>query len=357
MTSKAIIPGADNIPIALDPASSADGAAIEDRIRRVVRSVRFQVSEDQSAFSILGPDMSYHDADPLLAHGLEFIRPGMSIGEIAGYREMRGVLALCLEDCWSGYFIAPIMAGLRSDEDLILIHLDDHTDMMPTLLEQIDGTLIDPTYGCIFDPACADSWSRSIGSGCVSIGNFITPLFHGGPRVHVRHLNNAGTETSPQFDVRRSYARYDIIPDKLFATIDWAASDGHAPIDGSYQVGPDATGILAELPGGRVVVHIDFDYFINDFNGNIVGDLPLSPERARATATPKLDAFFAALKDSGVTVDRWILATSPGFCSGRHWRWLFEAITNRIGDSSGVAMADMATVSGTQDGPAERTAT
>jgi hypothetical protein len=300
--------------------------AIEQQIRRIVRAVRFELLERDGAVRILGPDMSYHSADPHLFEGSQTLRPGMTSDDVFHFRSRRANFDLCLEDSWSGYFIAE---HASVDQDLVLIHLDHHTDMMPTLLERSGQGLVNPVTGEGFDPAASADWQSTIQSGCVSIGNFVTPLYYLGGSTHVRHLNNFATSTHRLYNVTRESCRYELIPDRMFAgirkkTADWGNSAG------TYLGGIDAVKVLRELPAGRVVVHIDLDYFINDFNGNPWDSGLPAKAILRSQALRKMDCFFTALQGTGATVEQWIVATSPGFCSAEHWDWLLTEIGRRV---------------------------
>ena len=87
---------------------------------------------------------------------------------------------------------------------------------------------------------------------------------------------------------------------------------------------------MGDMPRGRVFVHVDLDYFINDFNGNI-GQIPvLSDAQLRQRAQQLLDDFVAGLREKNIQVERWIIATSPGFCAAKHWAWLLEKLREVI---------------------------
>ncbi len=316
-------------PIALNPVCLREltREEIDFRIRRIVRSVRYERDADGHSFQILGPDMSYHEVDRGLAAGLKVLGPGVALDDVFLFQETRRNFDLCLEDSWSGLFIAQQTSGWR-DEDLVLIHLDDHSDMMPTLLHVDEDRVIDTSSGQAFDPEAPDSWRSSILSGCVSIGNFVSPLFYAKRKLHVRHLNNIANSAHGLCGDERHTRRYDLIPDLGFAMVRKTPRVG-ALAAGTYRGGPDARTLLGDLPEGRVIVHIDLDYFIDDFNGN-PGASELPADVARRAAVPKLDAFFAALRATGRPIERWIVATSPGFCAASHWPWLFDELDWRI---------------------------
>jgi hypothetical protein len=302
---------------------------VERRIRRVVRSVRFDYLEEAGAFRILGPDTSYHAADPHLVPTLAEEWDGLAPGGIVSYRTEARRVDLCFEDSWSGWFIARCLQTSGQCEDLILIHLDDHTDMMPTLLRRSGEGLADVATDRPFRAAFPSDWEASIRTGAVGIGSFITPIYYSGHKVHVRHLNHFANSTYRLFNVTPLSNTYALIPRIEFAGIR-KRNDGWEHSAGTYLGGADAAGVLRAIPDGRVVVHIDLDYFINDFNGNPGTPCTLPDRRKNERARHLMDRFFEVVKPTAARVERWIVATSPGFCSALHWRWLLEEIEDRI---------------------------
>lgn len=301
----------------------------ERQIRRIVRSTRTELSEREGAFRILGPDTSHHRADPRLEELLEGFEPGLSIARIGSYRATRRRFDLCLEDSWTGFFVAGALRRLDPQDDLVLVHLDDHTDMMSTLLVVDGDTLIDPARATTFCPASAADWEGSIRSGCIGIGSFITALLFLDQRVHVRHLNNRQAGAREQYDVVPEPCEYPLIPGKRFAAVGKARQDS-GPALGTYVGGPDARLVLQSAPPGHVIVHIDLDYFINDYNGNAGAQPGISVAEQRSGAQRKIESFFAALGSTVSRVEAWIVATSPGFCSIIHWDWLLASLDEKI---------------------------
>jgi hypothetical protein len=88
--------------------------------------------------------------------------------------------------------------------------------------------------------------------------------------------------------------------------------------------------VLDGTPRGWTMVHIDLDYFINDFNGASRGENYMPDPALRTEAEKKMDRFFESLARLNPAVDRWMIATSPGFCSAIHWEWLLSSIESRI---------------------------
>jgi hypothetical protein len=327
------MPPIRNTPIPLDPSFLRlhGRQETETELRRIVCSVGFELLEEENSVRLLGPEMSYHQADPYLRARLH----EMSLGteDILSYISRNDRIDFCFEDSWTGYFIAERFEKRRRDEALTIIHLDDHTDMMATLLCLSGDRLVDPTNGDPFDPRCCGDWRSAIYSGAINIGNYMTPLYYSGNRIHIIHLNNSPESTDLRW-ISRQPCQYKLIPEKQFATIARIDSP-HADIVGSYRADSSAEKISCENSSNWVIVHIDLDYFINDFNGASRGPDYAPDPVLRTRAAEKLDRFFVALANADISVDRWIIATSPGFCSAYHWVWLLSKIEENIGKYEG----------------------
>jgi hypothetical protein len=306
---------------------------IEQAIRKIVRNVHFEFLEKECAFRLLGPDMYYHALDPHLPAALARFDPPVALDDILSYRSLGDLFDLCLEDSWSGWLIAEQLRRAPQTEDLVIIHLDDHTDMMSTLLECTDeGELIEPSTLQRFDPEEPTAWETAILRGSIGIGCFVTPFYFGNWQTHVRHLNNAAVGTTAAARSRgvlRKPCSYELIPKKCFAAIRLGDLDDAASV-GSYVLSSHCEELLATLPCGRVIVHVDLDYFINDLNGNPRDGMYISSLALIEKAQGKVDRFFEALHARRVNVDHWIIATSPGFCSACHWASLLNAFAKEI---------------------------
>jgi hypothetical protein len=129
--------------------------------------------------------------------------------------------------------------------------------------------------------------------------------------------------------VTQASCSYALIPDREFAGIrkkngDWNDSSG------TYRGGADVQRVLQDIPAGRIIVHIDLDYFINDFNGNIGTNFLPASEGLPIEARRKMDRFFDGMRAANPIVDRWVIATSPGFCSAYHWENALSELDRRI---------------------------
>jgi len=320
-----------SLPIGLDTAILHELGADNARqaMRDIVRSVAFELDAGRSELRLAGPLMTYHGADPWLPAVLAQFDPTLSLDDVATFRQRHDVFDLCFEDSWTACFTAARLAALgRLPDELTLIHLDDHTDMMSTLLSCVDGCLVDPASGEAFDPLRSDDWQAAIQAGSINIANYLTPLYYLGRPVHIRHLNNAAARAKQQ-PVSRALRDYGLIPGHRFADIAIPAPPGSQAV-GTYRAGADPDAVIGKDVRAYTMVHIDLDYFINDFNGASRGANYVPDPSLRIVAAEKLTRFFDALGNSGISVDHWMVATSPGFCCSLHWNWLLAELAQRI---------------------------
>ena len=304
---------------------------VRENLLPLIRSNHYTVDLRGGIVRVEGPDTSYHEIDPFLEQGLSYCSIDRSRQDPAGYHSSTPLFDVCLEDSWCGFFLAGRIAHLPPEMPLIIIHLDDHTDMMSTLLLAGEH-LTDPFTGEKFFPDNPQCWPGAIASGAVGIGSFLTPFFSLARRLHIAHLTD-GPGDAGAYNVEPSVIRHPLLESRGFFEINLHPKDDIIVRNRTYSRSSDPEGLLDAASADHlayVVVHIDLDYFINDFNGNPapVSYQP-SPE-LQSAALGKMDAFFDALKGRRVNVDRWMIATSPGFCSGYHWEFLIEALSTRI---------------------------
>jgi hypothetical protein len=304
-------------------------AVILARLQRICGSVALELATDGRAFRVLGPAMPHHAYDPFLPTELTRLQPDLRIEQVPSFRRNCATYDLCLEDSWSGYFVARWLRASAGVEDVVFIHCDHHTDMMPSLLARCGDGLIATTGGGTVDLNDEEDWAKAIASGEIGIGTFVTALFYLRHRLHVRHVNNYSTSAYATYAVARAIQHYPEIPGKGFAIVRKRMLGAWDSV-GTYRGGCDAARVLVDLPAGKVIVHIDLDYLINDFNGNPTPEGWSPNLRDREVAAAKIEALVDAPTRASVRVERWIVATSPGFCSAFHWTWLLEEIERAI---------------------------
>tara|TARA_R110001606_G_scaffold395569_3_gene568053 strand:- start:1355 stop:2365 length:1011 start_codon:yes stop_codon:yes gene_type:complete len=310
-------------------AMECDRQEVHRQLQDFARSTLIEVDATSNQIELKGSDLTHHTADPWLKDNLNKLPFEVSGNDYADYHISFPKYDLCMEDSWSGYFVAKHLARKdKKNEAIVLIHLDDHTDMMSSLLLKTNNDLWDSKSLTRFDPANTDDWESAIDGGAIGIGSFVTALYYLKQPLHVLHLNHQKDNQQPLF-INSSTVKHELLPVAEFASIEKSTQQTPTNL-GSYKANTNARDLLKNVPTGRVIVHIDLDYFINDFNGN-VGEMPKKSSNAlRSEALGLLTDFFDNLTLADVKVERWIIATSPGFCSARHWQWLLEQLSTRI---------------------------
>lgn len=303
---------------------------VRQQLQAFARSTRVEVDLENGARLLLrGTDLAHHTADPYLRDNVHMLPVEVNDDDYANFHAHLAEYDLCMEDSWTGYFVAQCLAERSTHEPLVFIHLDDHTDMMSTLLSLTSDGLKDPSIGERFDPVLPADWKSAIRSGAVGIGDFVTALYYLKQPVHVLHLNHVANSRYERHHIVPHTITHPLLPRVRFAAIDKRPRKSGGQL-GTYIAGSSVKRLLNSLPKGRVIVHIDLDYFINDYNGNIDTAPARSVGELREHASILMMTFFDGIRSTGVSVDRWIIATSPGFCSARHWRWLLDELSTHI---------------------------
>jgi hypothetical protein len=293
------------------------------------RSTRVKINQEHMRLMLCGTDLAHHAADPHLFDSFHMPPVKVCDDEYAEFHVQLSDYDLCMEDSWTGYLVSRHLTEQNIQEPLVFIHLDDHTDMMSTLLARVSNRLMDPEICKCFDPRIPTDWEAAIRSGSVGIGSFVTALYYLPQPVHVIHLNHFSDSLYKRSYISHRTITHPLLPHAHFTTIQKQSHKLSGRL-GTYIGGSNVQRLLNSIPRGHVIVHIDLDYFINDYNGN-VGTVPAqSVAELHDNATILMTAFFEALFRTGVTVERWVIATSPGFCSSRHWRWFLDELSSQI---------------------------
>lgn len=298
----------------------------------LARSTRVCLDAASATLRLNGADLLHHAADPGLARSLATFLPAIGADELASFHTRLEHFDLCLEDSWTGKLIAEAIRASTPKDRLTILHLDDHTDMMSTLLSVDTGRSSPATAPPCFDPTNPSDWDQAIRTGAIGIGSFMTALYELPLELDVRHLCHRPDAKGDTLSVFASTRCHPLLPDVEFAAIDNIAGL-QTPRLGTYTASTRAADLLRPGQDGPMIVHVDLDYFINDFNGNIGQQPTASVDELQARANSMLDDLFAALRASGVTVQRWIIATSPGFCAASHWQMLLSEFSRRIAAS------------------------
>jgi hypothetical protein len=231
--------------------------------------------------------------------------------------------------------------------ELILIHVDDHDDLMSPRLALRDGVWVDIITQRGLDLTEPTTISDAIISGAIGIGSFILPLIHQVPKVDVRHL------ISPNSDQDYSYSRRKITNIEISWEDDSLLALGEKRMKthlrnsreqlliGSqtheykkYKVSDDPKVCFEGVPNDvPVLLHIDMDFFNNRFNrdsnwqtNNKRHDPPLKD------ILLSIDKLFDEFVSFNLVnrVEDVTIALSPGFFPAELWEPTVNKISSYI---------------------------
>ena len=280
------------------------------------------------------PSSADYYVDPCIEEGLAWWQAGTGIADI--HRQVshtpRGQLSLI--DSWTLFSWSHWLADRRmrgeATNRVVILHVDDHTDLMTPRLILDKDNWRDAISGKEFDLREPTSVRSAILNGAIGVGSFMAPFIHNIPFVHLRHLSQTAPDEALQ--------DFSLVPKHLADTIlNIGASRPAVGINRDlieapkeqvsattkhYRFTRQLDAWLGDLPDAPVLLHVDMDYFNNRYNGdsewNARGQRhdPKSSEIMLA-----IDAVFKAINDSGVTsrIENVTVALSPGFFPAELW--------------------------------------
>ncbi len=303
------------------------------------RTVACSVVDDGWLLTLGWQDKPERYKDPNILTGLHWWSPRLSISEVPTAVRQESGFQLALNDCWSlvawSRWISDQAAQQDLPNELVLLHVDDHDDLMSPRIVRNERRWVDAITGEEFSLLDVSSVASAIESGAVGIGSFIVPLLYEVPRVHIRHLCVTEYSTSrPDFyRVELGGARDDLLvpgANRQSATLQ-RNSAGASPSGHSYRVASNPREWLAALPDAPVLLHLDLDFFNNRFNGDSDWrNRPARHDPPLADILASVDAIFAALRAEGILpkIADMTVALSPRFFPSEFW----EPTIDRIRD-------------------------
>lgn len=324
-----------NLPLHKLPAEEAERREIiEDYFSEHLPSA--EIKDNMWLISLERPQERYgcYLVDPNIKKALNWWNPGTEIHDIPFARRELEAGLLAIEDQWMPLSWSRFFAreGTIPDE-LVLIHLDDHQDMMnPRIGERIDGRLYDFITGDSLSFEKPETIERATLSGAIGKGSILIPLIWAAKKIHVRHLCYRPHPT-PYYKIEKIS-----LPDPLLSDKNNRISIRLKPShkkginrSSSYVVTPDIDQCLADIPSDvPILLHVDMDYFNDRFDGNSawttentrVHDLSYKKQHNQILK------FAAALKEKGLheRVKDTSIGISPSFYPGEFWPLTDELI-------------------------------
>lgn len=261
--------------------------------------------------------------DPLLEVGLEWWPSPLTISSMWGAHWRDGRIFTALYDTWTLHSWSQWLTSAPTEltRSIVLLHVDDHRDLGSPRLIVGDDALIDAITGATFDLKSPDSVRKSIESGAVGMGSFITPFLYSIPSAEIRHLCQPPKvlETSCYQVDLSTYADPLLHEGSMRPSVELKPTDVRGA--GTYFVTSDIALWSADLKGKSVLLHIDMDYFNNRYDGD--SDWCERPDRLEPelpVILEKIDELVEALGRCGASFEDIAIAYSPGFFPAEFWR-------------------------------------
>jgi hypothetical protein len=298
---------------------------------------------DRWAIRLLTPPRADYYIDPRLREGLawwsQFARPVLIRDIPFAFRRRAGV-QVSLSDAWTIASWSRLLAAHADRPTPVLVlHADDHEDLMSPRLVLRNGTLVDLISGKpvhVNRPATVDA---ALQSGAIGMGSFMVPMLAAGHPVHIRHLRAPAGEARALGHHRLVLAHE---PDALLAPGEPrpdahivepdTSLQGDEIIVGSYMLTETLGEWLGDLPASALLLlHIDCDYFNNRYDGDSdwrsharIHD----PSAAQVQRT--VEELCDALRALAGRLDDATIALSPGFFPAEYWQSTVETLLRAI---------------------------
>lgn len=273
--------------------------------------------------------------DPCLAEGLRWWGADLVSMPMIHRRKKR--LQFSLYDTWTLYSWSKWLAGERRRQGcpvgrVVVLHVDDHQDMMSPRLFRSDEAWTDPITAERVDLYQPPTIHRAIESGSIGMGSFVTPFVHAVPQIEVRHLRQR--TSTVDFAIIRTEE-----PDGLLQPGAQRPAIRLDPVRAGcwprqhYRVTGNLQQWLEDLPPWPVLVHIDMDYFNNRFNGD--SDWNEATDRL----DPPLPVVLQLIQDLGEALARPTIAAAiadiaiafvPGFFPAELWPASYGALQRAL---------------------------
>ena len=260
--------------------------------------------------------------DDRLGEGIAWWDPTLEVGHIPLAARDMGGWHLALNDAWTLAAWTDHFQKIGSvPKRIVVLHVDDHDDLMSPRLSLADNRFVDLLTGEPVDLTHADSVRSAIYSGAIAQGSFLAPLIHAMDAVDIRHLcqtRYAKDRVGSLSIEPMTFADDLIAPGAERPAVRLNPEVGRP--GSTYRATSDATEWVSDLPDGEVLLHVDFDYFNNRFNGD--SDWRTCSDRHDPSLDDVLDQIrhtINAVAGCGRPVASIAAALSPGFFPAEMW--------------------------------------
>lgn len=300
------------------------------------------VTEMEDGFEVCleRPSTPYgcYDNDENIRQGLSWWKEGTRVRDIPKEYRLFEEGILALEEQWIPLSWSNAFTRLgKIPDELILLHLDDHRDMMfPRIGKRLDGQLIDYMTGDAVDFLNPESISKAIISGAIGKGSILTPLIWSVPKIHVRHLSFR-PQSNTTYHIDKTTFSDGILFEATnrislqFQDTNW----DNLATQSNYVVSSDINTWLRQLPKKvPILLHFDLDYFNNRFDG--CSDWKSGKGRSYECAFDKqqecLTRVFSSLRSEDLisSIIDTSIGISPSFYPAEFWSRMIVSLNKEM---------------------------
>lgn len=204
-----------------------------------------------------------------IARGLDFL--SISKSEVKDYYKITTNNFLCLSECWIPYAWSLISSrNLHLTDKLIIIHVDDHKDLMPPFIGSYKGCFKDLLTNRVVSFSEPESLKNAVKSGAITIGSMLIPIVYSVKEVMILHLKQSKIDCEA-YSMVKSAKGYPILgknANLICVNFEKCSSIGR----NSKLFYLQSCNIERLIPfiteNSEIMLHIDMDYFNNRYNGS-----------------------------------------------------------------------------------------
>lgn len=294
--------------------------------------------------SLSNHESSDYYIDPNILEGLQWWDKSIMIKEIPDQLRDLVKYQLSLNDNWTIYSWSLWLEQrfLENDipNEIVILHIDDHTDCMPPLLFKENNIFINPFNNeevNLFNP---NTIKRAIESGAISIGSFMTLFLHSMPKIHFRHLmpKHRLSKAYVSGMVNRDFLNDDTIqPYKERPLLSFSPSEA-VKSNLEYSVFTEIDDFLKDISDtAAILVHVDMDYFNNRFDGDSDWrSHEFIHDPSAEIVYKNIEEIFSSIEKSNIAkrIENYTVALSPGFFPAEFWRESVSIINRMLIEKS-----------------------
>lgn len=267
--------------------------------------------------------------DPNISEGLQWWDKSITIKQIPDQFQNLVKYQLSLNDNWTIYswslWLQKKFLENNVPIDIVILHIDDHTDCMPPLLFKEDNVFINPFNNeevNLFNP---NTVRRAIESGAISIGSFMTLFLHSMPKIQFRHLMPKHRLSKAQVSgkVNLGFLNDETIqPYQERPRLSFSPSEG-TKSNLEYSVFTEIDDFLKDISDtAAILLHVDMDYFNNRFDGDSDWrSHEYNHDPIAEIVYKNIEEIFSKIEKGNIAkrIENYTVALSPGFFPVEFW--------------------------------------